>query len=323
MRVGIIIPAYNEAAAIASTVREYKEVFPHARVAVVNNNSTDTTADEARKALNPETDLLLFERRQGKGYAVKTGLSRLDADVYVITDGDATYPAEEAKRLLDILVAGRHDMTVGDRVSNGAYAAQNTRAGHNLGNKLLTAVISLLAQEHYTDVLSGLRIMSRPLVEQLDIRSSGFQIETELNVLAAYLRSDIVEVPIDYRARGRDSESKLNTLRDGIRILSFALNNWIAFSPLQPFTVVAAAALPISALLGWRVITGFLETGHPYSTTATAAVATGIVGILAIFFGTTLRILSRNERRREIARFLEAKRTWNATLDTGSRKHRK
>jgi Glycosyl transferase family 2 len=311
----IVIPAYNEERAIAATIREYKAAFPEARLVVVDNNSSDNTGAMAKGALDPERDLLLFERRLGKGYAVKTGLSRIDADIYMMTDGDATYPAEDARQLVDEILRSRSDMLVGDRISGGVYDGQNTRSGHGMGNHLLTAVISSLAGQSYQDVLSGLRVMSRPFVAALDVRSSGFQLETEMNVIAAYLRADVVEIPISYRQRGEESHSKLNTIRDGIRILKFALTNWIAFTPLQPFLLLSVLMAPISGALGFRVIAGFLETGWPYTTTATAAVASGLVAILALFHGLTLRILVRNDRRREIVCFLEAKREWNARLD--------
>lgn len=315
IRICIIIPAYNEEPTVGSTIEEYKAAFPDARLVVVDNNSSDRTSEVARAALDPATDLLLFEPRQGKGSAVKRGIGRLVADVYIMTDGDATYPASEAVKLVAELLRTRSDMLVGDRVSGGAYDRQNVRLGHGFGNRMLTKVISRLAGQPYNDVLSGLRIMSRPFVSMLDMRSSGFQLETELNVIAAYLRADVVERPIAYRQRGEGSRSKLSTLRDGSRILYFALTNWIAFAPMQAFSLYAAVATLVAAGLGYRVVAGFIESGWPYTTTAVAAAAAGISAALAIFNGFTLRILVRNDRRREIAHFLEARRTWNARLD--------
>ena len=311
----VVIPAFNEEQAIAGTIREYKEEFPTACIVVIDNNSTDSTSAAARTALNPLTDYLLFERRQGKGLAIKRGLSRRSADVYIMTDGDLTYPAKEAHRLLDKLLELRADMIVGDRVSGGAYDAQNIRIGHSLGNRLLTFVISGLSGQRYNDVLSGLRIMSRPFVSMLDIRSAGFQLETEVNVIAAQLRADVVEIPIEYRQRGEGSESKINTIRDGFRILYFAVTNWIAFAPMQALGIFALVAFIVAAGLGFRVIAGFLNYGFPYTTSAVAAIAAGIAGLLALSTGISLRILGRNDRRRDIAQFLEAKRNWNVRLD--------
>jgi glycosyltransferase involved in cell wall biosynthesis len=311
----IMIPAYNEECAVAGTIQEYKAAFPEARFVVVDNNSSDGTSARARSVLDPERDLCLFERRQGKGYAVKTGLSRLSADIYIMTDGDATYAAADARRLLNILVELRADMLVGDRVSDGAYDKQNVRVAHGWGNRSLTWVISRLSGQRYNDVLSGLRVMSRPFVSALDLRSTGFQLETEMNFVAAYLRSYVVEFPITYRKRMDDSVSKLNTVTDGLRIVYFTLTTWITFAPVQAFSVFAIFALLIAGSLGLRVITGFIEYGWPYTTTAVAAATAGISAILALFNGLTLRILGHNDRRRDIARFLDAKREWNAKLD--------
>lgn len=315
MRLCLILPAFNEEAAIQDTIEEYRLCFPKIQIVVIDNNSNDETVKRAADSLDMRRDLIVSEKRQGKGFAVKSGLSRIDADIYIMTDADATYPAEDASLLVAELVKTRADMIVGDRVSGGAYERQNLRVGHGFGNRFLTMIISKLAGQRYFDVLSGLRVMSRPFVSKLDVRASGFQLETELNVVAAFLRAHVIEIPISYRQRGENSHSKLNTIKDGFRILSFALSNWIAFAPLQPFLLVASFAGALSALLGFRVIFGFLNTGWPYTTTAVAAVASGLIAILAIFFGLTLKILVRNARREEISSFLESKRLWNAALD--------
>jgi len=260
-RLCIVIPAYNEERAIAQTVRDYKQAFPKAAVVVVDNNSSDGTSAAARAELDPQSDLLIVERQKGKGAAVKAGLSRISAEIYIMTDGDGTYPAKDAARLVEIMMKERCDMVVGDRISGGTYMKQNSRAGHNFGNQFLTRYISFMAGQKYYDVLSGLRIMSRPFTNMLDIRSSGFQLETELNIVAAYVRAKVIEAPIDYLARPEGSESKLNTVRDGLRIAWFALLNWIAFYPMHAFGLLAGLSLGISAVLGIRVIIVFLHLG--------------------------------------------------------------
>ncbi len=316
----IIVPAYNEEAAIAQTIRDYKTAFPDAIVVVIDNNSSDATSAEARTVLDPERDFLLLESRQGKGAAVKTGLGRVSADVYVMTDGDNTYPAADAARLHAHLLEARCDMVVGDRMASGTYAAQNDRRGHSAGNRFLTRYISFLAGESYNDVLSGLRIMSRPFVDMLDIRSAGFQLETELNVSAAYAKARVHELPIAYLARPEGSHSKLSTVRDGLRIGSFAFLNWIAFYPLQFFGAIAAAALTASLVFGLFVIGVFLETGSmPYPSTAVAAATMGLVGLQALFAGLVMRVIGRAGRRHDIARFLDRRRIWNARMDDRSR----
>lgn len=315
-RICIVIPAYNEEHAIAATVTDYQTSFPTASIVVVDNNSSDSTTHAAQGVLREGMDFLISERRQGKGAAVKTGLSRLSADIYIMVDGDGTYPARDAARLLEMMEETRCDMVVGDRVSGGAYKKQNTRKGHDFGNRFLSFLISKFAGRRYLDVLSGLRVMSRPFVNMLDVRSAGFQLETELNVTAAYLRASVIEVEIDYQARPEGSASKLNTIRDGFRITWFALLNWIAFFPLHSFGLLAAFSFLLSAVLGIRVILVFLELGAmPYTATALAAASAGLVGLQSIFSGLILRILTRESRRRDIARLLEMRREWNTRLD--------
>lgn len=318
IRVVVVIPAYNEEVAITQTVRDYQHAFPEASIIVVDNNSRDGTQKAAASALRPGRDLLLFERRQGKGYAVKRGFSRLEADVFIMTDGDMTYPAQDARALYERLLSSRSDMIVGDRLAVGVYDAQNARFGHSFGNRMLTALISNLAGQRYNDVLSGLRIMSSPFVECLDVRSEGFQLETEINIVAAYLRADVMEVPISYQGRPEGSTSKLSTVKDGLRILRFAVLNWIAFLPLQFFSIVSLVGWSAAILLGYRVVSGFLQTGWPFSTTAILGVASGLVGTIALFTGLSLKIQGRLSRRQEISRFLQRKRSWNATLDAAS-----
>ena len=315
-RLCIVMPAYNESHAIAETITDYKGTFPGATIVVIDNNSSDGTGRVAQDFLEKGRDFLLAERRQGKGAAVKTGLSRVATDIYILVDGDGTYRASDAARLLQILEDKRCDMVVGDRISGGAYAKQNERAGHNFGNRFLSTFISLLAGQRYADVLSGLRIMSRPFVNMLDVRSFGFQLETEISVLAAYVRAEVVEVPIDYLQRAKGSISKLNTIRDGSKIAFFAIINWIAFFPLQSFSLLAGVAFAASGVIGTKVILVYLELGTmPYSATAIAAAAAGLVGLQSIFAGLILHILMRTNRRRDIARLLDMRRTWNTQLD--------
>jgi glycosyltransferase involved in cell wall biosynthesis len=318
IRLVVVIPAYNEEVSISQTMRDYQGVFPEASILVVDNNSRDGTQKAAASSLRPKKDLLLFEGRQGKGYAVKKGLSRLEADVFIMTDGDMTYPAKDARALYDLMLSSRVDMIVGDRRAAGVYDAQNSRFGHNLGNRMLTGLISRLAGQQYNDVLSGLRIMSAPFVECLDIRSEGFQLETEINIVAAYLRAEVLEVPIRYQGRPDGSLSKLSTVKDGMRILTFAIFNWIAFLPLQFFSIVAILGWGAASLLGYRVVSGFLHTGWPFSTTAIAGVASALVGTMAIFTGLSLKIQGRLSRRTAISSFQQRKRLWNTILDAAS-----
>jgi hypothetical protein len=316
MKICILIPAYDEAATIRETIDDYRRVFPSAVFVVIDNNSTDATSEVARGALNLKRDYLLSEEKQGKGSAVKAGLSRVSADVYIMTDGDNTYPADDAAQLVDTLVKSRCDMAVGDRFSGGSYAAQNDRLGHSIGNRFLTWYISVLAGQRYCDVLSGLRIMSRPFVSMLGIQSTGFQLEAELNIVAAYTGAKVIECPTAYLKRPEGSQSKLSTWGDGLRIMWFAFINWIAFYPLQAFGLLAIVAFTVSGLLGVRVMAVFLETGlMPYPSSAVAAATAGLVGLQSLFSGLILYVNGQTQRRRDVAHFLEARRHWNAMID--------
>ena len=312
----VLIPAFNEEASIAQTIEDYRSVFSKASIVVIDNNSTDRTAEIAGAHLRGPADKLLFEAQQGKGAAIKTGLSRSSADIYIMTDGDGTYAAKDAAHLVDKLLDRRYDMVVGDRISGGAYSRQNRRAGHSWGNSFLSCYVSLMAGERYKDVLSGLRVMSRPFVNSLDVRSDGFQLETELNIVAAYIRASVAESPISYSPRSEGSNSKLRTVRDGIRIAWFALLNWISFYPLQPFGILASIAFAISLGLGIKILSVYLALGAmSYASTAIAAASAGLVGLQAVFTGLMLKISTRGARRQEVARLVEMRRQWNAAID--------
>lgn len=312
----IVIPAYNEELAIGSTIEDYIKHFPEASLVVVDNNSSDNSAAIIKKLLRPEKDFYLFEAQQGKGFAIKRGLSRLDAEVFIMTDGDLTYRAEDAKRLYELMHENRMDMVVGDRLASGGYKKQNERSGHTFGNWFLSKAISMFAGRPYNDVLSGLRIMSKPFVGMLNIESKGFSLETELNIAAAYLKAEVVEEPIDYAARPDGSDSKLNTLVDGSKILYFAFINWIAFAPMQFFTALSAVSLLGSSFIGLVLLDLYVKEGAVTATaTAVLAASLGIVGLASFFIGLMLTILLSASRRQTISMFSRSKRRWNMRLD--------
>ncbi|MDQ0316187.1 glycosyltransferase family 2 protein [Amorphus orientalis] len=315
-KICIVIPAYNEEHAIADTIADYGAHFPDAVMVVVDNNSKDRTYEIVEEEFRGTRHLLLREGEQGKGRAVKKALSRIVADVFIMIDADHTYPATDARRLCDELIRERCDMVVGDRVSDGAYDKQNTRSFHGFGNRVLTQLISFLSNKRYRDVLSGMRIMSAPFVTLLDVQSHGFQLETELNVIAAYAKADVREIPIDYRARKEDSESKLDTFRDGARILMFAIINAITFYPFVIFGLAGALCLLISLIWGIFIISTFFKFGEvPYIATTVAAATFGMVGLQSLYSGLVLGIIGGDRRRSTIADFLQRKREWNAHLD--------
>src|SRR6266567_9600887 len=231
MRVAVLVPCFNEAAAIATVVADFRKSLPTADIYVYDNNSTDRTIAVAREA-GAE---VRSERRQGKGHVIRRMFADVDADIYVLVDGDATYDASSAPRMIDILLSEHLDMVVGLRVdrSEAAY-----RRGHRTGNWMLTSFLSQVFGRDFKDILSGYRVFSRRFVKSFPVLSDGFEIETELSVHALDLALPVAEIETPYYARPEGSFSKLNTWRDGFRILGTILKLYRSEKPLRFFTAI-------------------------------------------------------------------------------------
>jgi glycosyltransferase involved in cell wall biosynthesis len=219
MRIAVLVPCFNEEAAVASVVSAFRKALPTAQIYVYDNNSRDRTAEVARAAGAEVRN----ERRQGKGHVVRRMFADIDADVYVLVDGDATYDAPSAPGMVERLVDDRLDMVVGLRVDQEQAAY---RRGHRTGNWLLTSFLSSVFGQAFTDILSGYRVFSRRFVKSFPVLSDGFEIETELTVHALELAMPVTEVETPYYARPEGSVSKLNTWRDGFRILGSRSPIW-------------------------------------------------------------------------------------------------
>ena len=213
--IAVLIPCYNEAVTIAKVVDDFKRELPEAVIYVYDNNSKDETAKIAAE----HGAIVRHEPRQGKGNVVRSMFRDIDADYYIMVDGDDTYPAEAARELLAPLQAGEADMTVGDRLSNGSYGEENDRAFHGFGNNLVRWLIKAIYGFAFDDVMTGYRAFNRVFVKTMPVLSEGFQIETELSIHAVDKRWRIVDVPIEYRDRPEGSESKLSTFGDGAKVL--------------------------------------------------------------------------------------------------------
>ena len=302
----VLIPCYNEAVTIAKVVDDFHRVLPEATIYVYDNNSTDGTADIARE----HGAVVRHEPRQGKGNVVRQMLRDIDADCYLMVDGDDTYPAEAAPALCAPILGGTADHVVGDRLSNGTYGAENKRAGHAFGNDLVRWLIKVLYGFEYTDVMTGYRAFNRPFAKTLPVLSPGFAIETELSIHAVDKLWRIEQVPIDYRDRPEGSVSKLNTIPDGIRVLRMIASLAKDYRPLPFFGILAALSLLICLLLGVPVIAEF-QTTHMVARFPTAFLALGF-GILATLFliaGLILdTVVKGNRRQWEI----EAMRVWGS-----------
>jgi glycosyltransferase involved in cell wall biosynthesis len=293
-RVAVLVPCYNEEAAIAAVVRDFRAALPAATIYVYDNNSRDRTAEVARQA----GAVVRAEPLQGKGHVVRRMFADVDADLYVLVDGDATYDAASAPAMIARALDERLDMVVGSRVSNETAAY---RAGHVLGNRVLTGFVARLFGERFTDILSGYRVLSRRYVKSFPALATGFEIETELTVHALELAMPTAEVATPYRSRPPGSVSKLNTYRDGLRILLTILALFKDERPLAFFTILFAFLSGMSLVLVWPVFVTFLETGLvPRLPTAVLATGIMLLGFLSLACGFILDTVTHG--RREIKR---------------------
>lgn len=297
LRTAVILPCYNEEAAIAQVVRDFRRALPRAAIYVYDNNSTDRTAEVAAAA----GAVVRRETRQGKGHVVRRMFADVEADVYVLADGDGTYDADSAPRLVAKLLEGRLDMVVGSRLST--YEGQAFRPGHRLGNDLLTGFLGLCFGRSFSDILSGYRVFSRRFVKSFPALSTGFEIETELSVHALELRMPTAEVPTPYRARPAGSASKLRTYRDGFRILMMILDLFKEERPLAFFSIIAAGLALASVLLAAPIVVTYLETGLvPRFPTAILSTGLMILAFLSLTCGFVLDTVTHG--RREMKRLI-------------------
>ncbi|RXF77246.1 glycosyltransferase [Desulfovibrio sp. DS-1] len=298
-RIAIIIPAYNEAQTVAETMKAFHAVCPTAALYVVDNNSQDATADIAAETLQRlgATGRVLREWRQGKGNAVRRAFLEVDADVYVLTDADMTYPAEQLPELLAPVLEGKADMVCGDRRSHGDYSRENTRPFHGVGNRLVQYLVNVTSGTQLVDIMTGYRVLSRLFVRCYPIVVEGFQIETDMTLFAAQARMRIVEIPVRYVNRPEGSFSKLNTFRDGARVLRTIFTVFNHCNPLA-FSMLVAFFLAVGSILaGSVVITEWLTTSYiTHVPLAVLAVALGLLS--ATFLGTGILLNSMSYQRK-------------------------
>lgn len=293
-RVAVLVPCYNEELTIGKVVDDFAAVLPGSTIYVYDNNSSD---DTARIALEHGAKVKR-EPRQGKGNVVRQMLRDIDADYYLLVDGDDTYPADAAWQLIEPLARDEADTVVGDRLTNGTYGSENKRAFHGFGNSLVRGLINLLYRFKYNDIMTGYRSFTRVFAETLPVLSSGFQIETELSIHAADKRWRIVQVPISYRDRPEGSNSKLNTFRDGAKVLATILSLFKDYKPLGFFSLLAAICMLIGLLVGVPVIVEFARTGLVERLpTALLAVAFCCLGALLLVCGLILDTVVKGHRR--------------------------
>jgi glycosyltransferase involved in cell wall biosynthesis len=298
LRIAVLVPCFNEEAAVATVVSDFRKVMPTAEIFVYDNNSRDRTVEVARAA----GAIVRSERRQGKGHVVRRMFADVDADIYVLVDGDATYDAPSAPRMIDALINDHLDMVVGFRVDQSVAAY---RPGHRTGNWMLTSFLSAVFGQAFKDILSGYRVFSRRFVKSFPVLSDGFEIETELSVHALELALPVAEIETPYFARPEGSFSKLNTWRDGFRILGTILKLYRSEKPLRFFTVIGVFLVLVSIGLAIPVIITYLEEGLvPRLPTAVLSMGLMIVAVLSVTSGLVLDTVTRGRREMKLLAYL-------------------
>jgi len=292
--IAVLIPCYNEEITIAKVIDDFHEALPQATVYVYDNNSSDRTSEIARE----HGAVVKWEGRQGKGNVIRQMHRDIDADYYIMVDGDDTYPAEFARDLLAPLVSGEADMSVGDRLSNGSYGQENDRAFHGFGNNLVRLLIKWIYGYEFTDVMTGYRAYTKVFAKTLPVLSPGFEIETELSIHAVDKRWRIAQVPIDYRDRPEGSESKLSTFSDGMKVLGTIFTLFKDYRPMSLFFWVFLILFILGLIAGIPVIVEFAQTGLvPRIPTAILAVALEFIAFLMLSCGLVLDTSVKNFRK--------------------------
>lgn len=298
LRIAVLVPCYNEEQAIGRVVADFRRALPEASIYVYDNNSGDRTAEMAAAA----GAIVRHEQQQGKGNVVRRMFADIEADAYVMVDGDGTYDASSAPAMVNLLVEERIDMVVGCRKDDDELAY---RPGHRLGNAMLTGTVALLFGSRFNDILSGYRAFSRRFVKGFPIFASNFEIETEITVHALTLQMPIREVDTYYKSRVEGSVSKLNTYRDGIKILRMIFDLLREERPLFFFTSMAALLAAASMALAYPVVIVYLHT-HLVPRMPTAILATGlaILSALSLTCGFVLDTVARGRRTSKILAYL-------------------
>ena len=294
-KIAILIPCYNESLTIAKVVSDYKAALPEADIFVYDNNSSDCTDEIAKNA----GAIVRYEYRQGKGNVIRSMFRDIEADCYLMIDGDDTYPAESAKEMCDLVLAGKADMVIGDRLSS-TYFEENKRPFHNFGNEIVRRSINLLwhPKKQILDVMTGYRAFSPIFVKSFPILSKGFEIETEMTIHALDKNLLIQSIPVQYRDRPAGSESKLNTYTDGMKVLLTIFNLFRDYQPLKFFGIVSLLLGALSVILFVPIFVEYLQTGFvPRFPTLIVSTVMMLAAFLSIVCGLVLDTNAKNSRK--------------------------
>ncbi len=292
-KIAVLIPCYNESKTIEKVVKDYKEVLPEADIYVYDNNSSDGTDKIAKKA----GAIVKYEYRQGKGNVIRSMFRDINADCYLMIDGDDTYPKENAREMCDLVLEGKADMVIGDRLSS-TYFTENKRPFHNFGNKIVRLLINKIFKNNVKDIMTGYRAFSYEFVKGFPVLSKGFEIETEMTIHAVDKNYKLVEVPVTYRDRPEGSVSKLNTYSDGIKVLKTIGTLFKEYRPSLFFNIIASLFLIVAIILGIPPFYEYFKTGLVMK--FPSLIVSGIflvISILLCITGIILQVIVKKHRQ--------------------------
>ena len=291
-KIAVLIPCYNEAVTIGKVVKDYKKVLPEATIYVYDNNSCDNTDKIAKKA----GAIVRYEYRQGKGNVIRTMFKEIDADCYLMIDGDDTYSAENAREMCNLILEHKADMVIGDRLSS-TYFEENKRPFHNFGNKLVRGLINFLFKSNVKDIMTGYRAFSYEFVKTFPISSKGFEIETEMTIHSLDKNFLLKEVPINYKDRPEGSVSKLNTYKDGFRVLKTIARLFKEYRPMFFFSIMGVIFFIISLIFGAPVFVEYFNTGLvPRFPTLIFSVFLLMISLLLFICGIILDVVVKKHK---------------------------
>ena len=292
-KIAVLIPCYNESQTIEKVVKDFKEALPEADIYVYDNNSTDGTDKIAKKA----GAIVRYEYRQGKGNVIRSMFRDIDADCYLMIDGDDTYPAIHAQEMCNLVLEGKADMVVGDRLSS-TYAKENKRLFHNFGNNLVKFLINLIFKTNVKDIMTGYRAFSYEFVKGFPVLSKGFEIETEMTIHAVDKNFKIKEVPVTYRDRPEGSVSKLNTYSDGLKVLKTIETLFKEYKPGLFFNIIALFFLIITFILGIPPFVEYFKTGLvlKFPSLIVASISL-VIALLLWITGIILEVIAKKHKQ--------------------------
>lgn len=292
-KIAVLIPCYNEAKTVAKVVKDYKKALPEATIYVYDNNSSDGTDKLAKKA----GAVVRYEYKQGKGNVVRSMFRQIDAECYLMIDGDDTYPAENAREMCDIILNHEADMVIGDRLSS-TYFKENKRPFHNLGNVMVRSAINMLFHTHVKDIMTGYRAFSKEFVKGFPVLSKGFEIETEMTIHAVDKNYKLREIPVNYKDRPEGSVSKLNTYKDGAKVLKTIAVLFKEYKPASFFNIFAFIFLALALGFGIPVVVEYYKTGLvPRFPTLIVACIFLIIALLQWITGVILQVIVKKHKQ--------------------------